>query len=110
MGDGDAGVESLEGVAAGGSALEELPGVCPARLTTKMADEMSTMDDPQRNQRGVRDDKDIPTFAEFMATLPPVWLAVSRSGCRPHERRIINQLRRNSAFGFVGEGGRRARR
>jgi hypothetical protein len=55
------------------AAFSERPGVCAARLTTKIAEEISAADVPQGIRREYLDDKDFLAVADFMAALPPIY-------------------------------------
>src|SRR5580704_16644694 len=73
------------------SGFAEWLEVCAARLATKIAETKSNAVEPQGSRWGTRVDKDLRTFADFMATFPPIWFADSCSGFPPTGGRIIDQ-------------------
>lgn len=78
-GAGDVGVPASED-AVTEAAFSEWLGVCAARLTTKIAEEISPIDVLQRIQRGYLEDKDFLAVADFMAALPPIcWVSLAQA-------------------------------
>jgi hypothetical protein len=74
-GTGDASVPASEDAAVA-VVFSDRPGVCAPRLTTKIAEEMSSIGELHRTQAGYRDDKDFLAVADFMAALPPICLVI----------------------------------